>query len=275
MSAVFLAREVEFDRPVVIKLLPRELADADAAERFRREIALVAHLQHPQIVPLLAAGECEGLPWFAMPYVDGESLSQRLRRGPLSIRESVSILIDVCRALSLAHEQGVVHRDIKPGNILLTKTSAVVSDFGVAKAVASARHRLPVTATDLPSGATVEGMSLGTPAYMAPEQVVGRSRDGLPRRPLLAGRGRVRDARRLSPVCGRPAAQAAGGATDPAAGAAVDASRRHSRRTRGGGPGVPGEGSERASALGARRDAHAAESRRDQQRPATSWRTRA
>ena len=173
MSAVFLAREVEFDRPVVIKLLPRELADADAAERFRREIALVAHLQHPQIVPLLAAGECEGLPWFVMPYVDGESLSQRLRRGPLSIRETVSILIDVCRALSMAHDRDVVHRDIKPGNILLMKTSAVVSDFGVAKAVASTRHRLPVTATALPSGATVEGMSLGTPAYMAPEQVVG------------------------------------------------------------------------------------------------------
>jgi serine/threonine-protein kinase len=170
MSAVFLEREVEFDRSVVIKLLPRELADADAAERFRREIALVAHLQHPEIVPLLAAGECEGLPWFAMPYVDGESLSQRLRRGPLSIRESVSILIDVCRALSLAHEHGVVHRDIKPANILFAKTSAVVSDFGVAKAVASARHRLPVTAPTGQAARRSKGCRWGRPRTWRPSR---------------------------------------------------------------------------------------------------------
>jgi putative ABC transport system permease protein len=165
MSAVFLARDETLGRSVVIKVLSKELASQGGVERFRQEIALVATLSHPQIVPLLATGELDGLPFFVMPYVEGESLRQRLTRGPLSIREAVSILVDVARALAFAHERGVVHRDIKPDNILLTAHSAVVSDFGIAKA----RARGPLTS---------EGMSLGTPTYMAPEQIAGDETDG-------------------------------------------------------------------------------------------------
>ena len=160
MSAVFLAKDESLGRSVVIKVLPKEMATPDALERFRAEIALVATFTHPQIVPVLSAGELNGLPYFVMPYVEGESLRQRLTRGPLSVREAVSILIDVARALAFAHERGVVHRDIKPDNILLTAHSAVVTDFGVAKS----RTRAPMTS---------EGTSLGTPTYMAPEQIAG------------------------------------------------------------------------------------------------------
>lgn len=171
MSEVFTATDVRFNRAVVIKLLPRRLQGPDALERFRREIELTAGLQHPQIVPLLDAGEVDGLPWFVMPFVQGESLRDRLQRGPLSAREAASILLDVAQALSLAHERGVVHRDIKPGNILLTRGSAVVADFGVAKSVSGAGARIGDVART--PELTEEGTSLGTPAYMSPEQVVG------------------------------------------------------------------------------------------------------
>ena len=160
MSAVFLAKDESLGRSVVIKVLPKTMATPDALERFRAEIALVATFTHPQIVPVLSAGELDGLPYFVMPFVEGESLRQRLTRGPLSVREAVSILIDVARALAFAHERGVIHRDIKPDNILLTAHSAVVTDFGVAKS----RTRAPMTS---------EGTSLGTPTYMAPEQIAG------------------------------------------------------------------------------------------------------
>ncbi|HSY82433.1 MAG TPA: ADOP family duplicated permease [Gemmatimonadaceae bacterium] len=169
MSTTFVADEHALGRRIVIKVLPRELANAEAVDRFKREIAVVASVQHPLIVPLLTAGEVDGLPYFTMPFVDGESLRRRLTRGPLSIREATSVLIDVARALSFAHERGIVHRDIKPGNILLTSDSAVVADFGVAKATARATQRITREREHL----TISGMSLGTPAYMAPEQASG------------------------------------------------------------------------------------------------------
>ncbi|GEM_PF-117520 len=176
MSAVFLARDASLGRRVVIKVLPGGVASADAIDRFRREIATVAALSHPQIVPILAAGDVEGLPYFVMPYVEGESLSRRLARGPLSVRQTVSILVDVARALAFAHERGVIHRDIKPGNILLTADSAVVTDFGIAKARVAARPRGSRAVWHLASDGsnlTDQGTSLGTPAYMAPEQIAG------------------------------------------------------------------------------------------------------
>jgi putative ABC transport system permease protein len=176
MSAVFLARDESLDRRVVVKVLPTALANVDAVERFKREIATVASLSHPQVVPILAAGDVEGLPYFVMPYVEGESLSRRLARGPLSIRETVSVLVDVARALAFAHERGVVHRDIKPGNILLTADSAVVTDFGIAKARVTARSPGSRASWQLASDGsnlTTEGTSLGTPTYMAPEQIAG------------------------------------------------------------------------------------------------------
>src|SRR5215216_2603466 len=130
MSRVFLAEERALGRRVVIKVLPPELAAALSAERFRREIHLSARLQHPHIVPVLTAGEVAGLPYYTMPYVEGESLRARIARdGPLAARDAVSILRDVAKALEFAHGRGVIHRDIKPDNILLAGSSAVVTDF--------------------------------------------------------------------------------------------------------------------------------------------------
>ena len=167
MSRVFLARDRQLGRPVVIKILPRELAAAVSIERFRREILLAAALQHPHIVPVHAAGETNGLPYLIMPYVEGESLRARLNRGRPRVAESVAILRDVARALAYAHARGIVHRDIKPDNVLISSGSAAVADFGVAKAISSAWQ------ADTPARGTLtmSGTALGTPDYMAPEQV--------------------------------------------------------------------------------------------------------
>jgi serine/threonine-protein kinase len=166
MARVYLAEDRELHRKVVIKVLPAELALGVSAKRFRSEILTVAKLQHPHIVGILKAGEVDGVPYFVMPYVEGESLAVHLRRnGPSSIRDAVAVFRDVARALAFAHANGIVHRDIKPGNILLASGSATVTDFGVAKALSSAlrsgTHDQRVTDT---------GVSLGTLLYMAPEQ---------------------------------------------------------------------------------------------------------
>ena len=176
MAHVFLARDETLRRAVVVKVLGIELGAGLSAERFAREIRLAAQLQEPHIVPVLSAGTTrEGLPYYTMPFVPGESLRKRLSSGPLSIPEARSILRDVARALAYAHEQGVVHRDIKPENVLLAGDTAMVTDFGIAKAVGDARTREPnATATGT---LTEAGTSLGTPAYMAPEQAAGDAVD--------------------------------------------------------------------------------------------------
>ena len=167
MSRTYLATERTLNRRVVIKVLAPELLAGVSVDRFNREVLLAAQLQHPHIVPVLGAGDADGLPWFTMPYVDGESLRQRLGEGPLSIGEVISILRDVARALAFAHSYGVVHRDIKPDNVLLSAGSATVTDFGIAKAISASR-------TVAPGGTlTAIGTSIGTPAYMSPEQAAG------------------------------------------------------------------------------------------------------
>ncbi len=167
MSRVFLAEDLALHRDVVIKVLHPELAAGVNAERFNREVLLSARLQHPHIVPVLSAGQLDGLPYYVMPFVKGESLRDRIATSPLSISEIVGILGDVAKALGYAHSESVVHRDIKPDNILLSGGAATVADFGIAKALSSARQQEPG------EGLTSLGMSLGTPAYMAPEQVAG------------------------------------------------------------------------------------------------------
>jgi len=165
MSRVFQAEEIAFGRAVVIKVLPPELAAGVSIERFQREIQVAAQLRHPNIVPVFAAGETAGLLFFTMPFIEGESLRDRLRREKrIALRTAIQISRDVADALEYAHRRGILHRDIKPENILLEGSHAVVADFGIARAV----HRA-VGASTL----TQVGMSLGTPHYMSPEQASG------------------------------------------------------------------------------------------------------
>jgi serine/threonine protein kinase len=164
MATVYLARDVKHGRDVAVKLLHSVVADALGADRFLREIEIAAQLHHPLIVPLYDSGEAAGRLYYVMPYVSEFSLRERLARdGSVPIKDALSILRDVCDALAHAHGRGIVHRDIKPGNVLLAGRHALVADFGVAKAVSDARPQPALTAA---------GIVVGTPAYMAPEQVV-------------------------------------------------------------------------------------------------------
>ncbi len=178
MSRVFVARETSLGRNVVIKVLSGELVAGLSAERFAREVRLAASLQHPNIVPVLTSGIADGIPYYTMPYVRGESLRELIKQAPCPRRQAISLLRDVARALQHAHGEAVIHRDIKPENVLISGDVAVVTDFGIAKAISLAR-----TSTSDES-ATVHGQTLtqagsfiGTPAYMAPEQVVGDALD--------------------------------------------------------------------------------------------------
>jgi serine/threonine-protein kinase len=162
MSRVFLAEETRLSRQVVIKVLPPEMGAGVNAERFEREIRLAARLQHPHIVPLLTAGASGDLLYYIMPFIAGESLRAKLEReGELPVAEAVRIIREVTDALAYAHRNGVVHRDIKPENVLMSEGHAVVTDFGVAKAVSASSGGGALTSL---------GLALGTPAYMAPEQ---------------------------------------------------------------------------------------------------------
>ncbi len=174
MSRIWVATETALDRQVVVKVIASELSEGLSAERFTREVRLAARLQQANIVPVLHAGTAAGLPYYTMPYVRGESLRARMTDGaPLSLAERVAILRDVARALAYAHGEGVVHRDIKPENVLLSHGAAMVTDFGIAKALTASRTQDGDVAVTL----TQAGGSIGTPAYMAPEQAVGGSID--------------------------------------------------------------------------------------------------
>ena len=165
MSRVFLAEETALGRLVVLKVLPAELGAVLSADRFQREVRLAASLQHPHIVTLLSAGRAGDALYYTMPYVEGESLRARLQReGELPVSDAVRILRELVDALVYAHGQGLIHRDIKPDNVLLSHGHAVVTDFGIAKALSAADEAGRLTGT---------GVSIGTPSYMSPEQAAG------------------------------------------------------------------------------------------------------
>src|SRR5215217_4355870 len=163
MATVYLAQDIRHGRPVAVKVLRPELAAVIGAERFLAEIKLTANLQHPHILPLFDSGEADGYLFYVMPFIDGESLRDRLNREKqLPVADAVRIATEVAGALDYAHRHGVIHRDIKPENILLHDGRALVADFGIALAASKAGGRMTET-----------GMSLGTPHYMSPEQAMG------------------------------------------------------------------------------------------------------
>jgi eukaryotic-like serine/threonine-protein kinase len=164
MGAVYLAEDLKHRRRVAIKVLRPELAAGLGTDRFLREIEVVARLQHPAILPLHDSGESDGWVYYVMPYVEGESLRDRLaRQGQLPVEETARIVSELLDALAYAHGKGVVHRDLKPDNIMLAGRHALLLDFGVAKAVSESAE---------PAFVTTTGVALGTPSYMAPEQAV-------------------------------------------------------------------------------------------------------
>ena len=163
MATVFLAQDLKHDRPVALKVLHPEIAAGLGSERFLREIHLAARLQHPHILTVYDSGEAAGRLWFTMPFIEGESLRDRLRReGQLPVADAVRITREAALALDFAHRRGAIHRDIKPENILLADGQALVADFGIARALGGGDERLTET-----------GLTLGTPAYMSPEQAAG------------------------------------------------------------------------------------------------------
>ena len=164
MATVYLARDVRHDRRVALKVLKPELGAVLGVERFLAEIKVTANLQHPNLLPLFDSGEANGLLFYVMPFVQGESLRARLdREKQLPVDEAVRIAVAIAGALDYAHQQGVIHRDLKPENILLQAGQPVVADFGIALAVSNAGG----------ARVTQTGLSLGTPQYMSPEQAAG------------------------------------------------------------------------------------------------------
>src|SRR5579863_9936070 len=179
MGEVYKARDTRLDRIVAIKVLPAHLADrAELRERFDREAKTIASLNHPHICTLYDTGHQEDTDFLVMEYIEGETLAQRLVKGPLPIQQVLQYAIEISDALDKAHRKGVTHRDLKPGNIMLTKTGTKLLDFGLAKLKQEVAPTIPDSQLPtMKSAVTAEGMILGTLQYMAPEQVEAKEVD--------------------------------------------------------------------------------------------------
>jgi serine/threonine protein kinase len=179
MGEVYRARDTRLDRTVAVKVLPEHLSNPEARQRFDREARAISSLSHPNVCHLYDVGQQDGTHYLVMEYLEGETLADRLRKGPLPLDQGLKVGIEICDGLEAAHRNGVVHRDLKPGNVMLTKSGAKLMDFGLAKPVpaASSASTLTQTMTTPHHPVTMEGMVVGTFQYMSPEQVEGREAD--------------------------------------------------------------------------------------------------
>jgi serine/threonine protein kinase len=178
MGEVYKARDTRLDRTVAIKILPEALAvDAQFRERFEREARTISQLDDSRICALYDVGSEQGMSYLVMQYLEGETLAARLQKGALPISEALKIAVEIAGALDKAHRAGVIHRDLKPGNVMLTRSGAKLLDFGLAKANSVARGAVSALPTT-PVSITAQGTILGTFQYMAPEQVEGQDADG-------------------------------------------------------------------------------------------------
>ncbi len=179
MGEVYRARDTRLDRTVAIKILKApQTENADAKERFDREARSISSLNHPNICHLYDVGEQDGVHYLVMEFLEGETLADRLHRGPLPLEQVLKYGIEICEGLEQAHRKGIVHRDMKPGNIMLTKTGVKLMDFGLAKPLAPASSGLTETLATSPQPLTADGSVVGTFPYMSPEQVEGDEVDG-------------------------------------------------------------------------------------------------
>ena len=183
MGEVYRARDTRLDRTVAIKVLPGHLSDnSEAKERFDREARSISSLSHPNVCQLYDVGAQDGINYLVMEFLEGETLADRLRRGPLPLPQFCKIAIEICEGLEKAHRHGVVHRDLKPGNIMLTKSGAKLMDFGLAKPTLQAATSVSGLSVTISTEAasqplTAQGTVLGTFQYMSPEQAEGREAD--------------------------------------------------------------------------------------------------
>src|ERR1700681_1221809 len=180
MGEVYKARDTRLDRTVAVKILPSHLSEnPEAKQRFDREARTISSLNHPNICTLHDVGEQDGVDYLVMEYLEGETLADRLRKAPLPVDQVLKYGIEICEGLEKAHRSGVVHRDLKPGNIMLTKTGTKLLDFGLAKPAAAAIGAGSSSASlaTMSKPLTVEGTILGTFQYMSPEQVEGKEAD--------------------------------------------------------------------------------------------------
>ena len=178
MGEVYKARDSRLERTVAVKVLPSHMsASPEVRQRFEREAKTISQLSHPHICALYDVGNQDGVEYLVMEYLEGETLSDRLAKGPLPLEQTLRYGVEIADALDKAHRQGIVHRDLKPGNVMLTKSGVKLLDFGLAKAMAPAAPQTSLTALPTQQGLTQEGTILGTIQYMAPEQLEGKDAD--------------------------------------------------------------------------------------------------